>query len=464
MKQNIKNGAESANLDSATHTKNGADSAISIIILAGGFGTRMKSKIPKVMHKICGKEMLFCIVDEVAKISDDIHIVLYNEAAMIEKALRENYANCVEIFLHLQDYEHFPGTAGAIMQGGKSENPKAPFPTKYEKILILSGDMPLVRAEILSKFIKSKSEITLGILELENATNYGRIVMEGDKVSAIIEEKDATSEQKQIRLANAGIYCVNRALLESALPRIESHNNQNEFYLTEIIKFSDDIGGIRGSEGDFIGVNSKNELAKAEAFMLDRLRSAAMKEGVIMHLPQSIYVEFGVEFEGECEIESGAILKGKSKIINSTIFAHSVVESSIVENSTIGPFARIRPHSHIKLSHIGNFVEVKNSQLFNVKAGHLSYLGDSEIKSGTNIGAGVITCNYDGLRKHQTFIGKNVFVGSGTQLVAPIFIEDNVLIAAGSVVTQNAKDGDLVLARSKQVNKSGFFYKFFDKK
>ncbi len=439
---------------------------VSAIILAGGFGTRMKSKTPKVMHKICGKEMLFCIIDEVAQISDDIHIVLYNEADLIKKALRENYGNRVErgIFTHLQDYKNFPGTAGAIMQGGDSSSPKAPIATKYERILILSGDMPLVRAKSLQKFAKSTSEITLGILELENATNYGRVVMSGDKVCEIIEEKDATDAQKQINLANAGIYCVNRALLESALPHIESHNNQSEFYLTEIIKFSDDISGIRANECDFMGVNSKSELAKAEEFMLTRLREKAMREGVIMHLPQSIYMEFGVEFEGECEIENGAVLKGKSKIINSTILAHSVVESSVIKDSSVGPFARIRPNSTIESSHIGDFVEVKNSHLVDIKAGHLSYLGDSEIKSGTNIGAGVITCNYDGVKKHKTFIGRNVFVGSGTQIVAPVRIEDNVLIAAGSVVTKDAKRGDLVLARSKQVNKSGFFYKFFDKK
>ena len=439
---------------------------VSAIILAGGFGTRMKSKTPKVMHKICGKEMLFCIIDEVAQISDDIHIILFNEAQVIEKAISTNYAlgGDSAINLHLQDYEHFPGTAGAIMQGSDSPCPKAPIPTKYERILILSGDMPLVRAESLREFAKSKSEIVLGILELENATNYGRIVMNGKKVCAIIEEKDTNESQKKINLANAGIYCVNRTLLESALPQIQSHNNQSEFYLTEIIKFSDDISGIRAKECDFMGVNSKSELAKAENFMLCRLRETAMKNGVIMHLPQSIYMEFGVEFEGECEIESGAVLKGKSKIINSTILAHSVVESSVIKDSSVGPFARIRPNSVIESSHIGDFVEVKNSHLVDIKAGHLSYLGDSEIESGTNIGAGVITCNYDGIKKHKTKIGKNVFVGSGTQLVAPVRIEDNVLIAAGSVVTKDAKSGDLVLARSKQVNKSGFFYKFFNKK
>lgn len=439
---------------------------VSVIILAGGFGTRMKSKTPKVMHKICGKEMLFCIIDEVAKISDDIHIILFNKAQVIEKAISANYAlgGDSALNLHLQDYEKFPGTAGAIMQGSDSPYPKAPIPTKYERILILSGDIPLIRAEKLREFIQCKSEIVLGILELENATNYGRVVMKGKKVCEIIEEKDADESQKQINLANAGIYCVNRALLESALPQIESHNNQNEFYLTEIIKFSNNIVGIRAKECDFMGVNSKSELAKAEEFMLARLRDLAMKNGVIMHLPQSIYMEFGVEFEGECEIESGAILKGKSKIINSTILSHTVVESSIIKDSSVGPFARIRPNSTIKSSHIGDFVEVKNSHLVDIKAGHLSYLGDSEIESGTNIGAGVITCNYDGIKKHKTQIGKNVFVGSGTQLVAPIRIEDNVLIAAGSVVTKNVKSGDLVIARSKQINKTGFFYRFFGKK
>ena len=452
MKKNV--------LDSALNL---ANPPVSAIILAGGFGTRMKSKIPKVMHKICGKEMLFCIIDEVAKLSDDIHIVLYNEADLIKDAICKQYGEFVEksLHLHLQDYAHFPGTAGAIMQGGDSPHKKAPIRTKHERILILSGDMPLICAESLSRFAQSKSEIALGILKLQNATGYGRVIMNDDKVSAIIEEKDADESQKQINLANAGIYCINRALLESALPQIDSQNNQNEFYLTDIIKFSDDISGIVADERDFMGVNSKVELAKAEGFMLERLRENAMKNGAIFHLPHTIYMEFGVEFEGECEIENGAVLKGATKIVNSKILSHSVVESSVIKNSSVGPFARIRPHSTIESSHIGDFVEVKNSHLVDIKAGHLSYLGDSEILEGTNIGAGVITCNYDGINKHRTQIGKGVFVGSGTQLVAPVRIEDNVLIAAGSVVTKDAKSGDLVLARSKQINKAGFFYKFF---
>lgn len=198
--------------------------------------------------------------------------------------------------------------------------------------------------------------------------------------------------------------------------------------------------------------------------MLDLLRNKAMQSGVIFRIPKSVYIEFGVEFIGECEIESNCVLKSGSKIIESKILSNSVIEDSIIENSSIGPFARIRPKSYIKDSHIGNFVEIKASTLNNVKAGHLSYLGDSSIDSGTNIGAGVITCNYDGIKKYKTIIGKNVFIGSDTQLIAPVEIESNVLIAAGSSVNKGAKDGDLVISRIKQINKPGFYYHFFKEK
>lgn len=440
----------------------------SIIIIAGGFGTRMKSEIPKVMHRICGKEMLFLIINEALKLSDDIIIVLYNKADEIKNALNKHYPNNNFTF-HLQDYESFPGTAGAIMQGGlkNKANPKIPLQTKYDKIIILSGDMPLVRADKLSEFVESPCDIALGILELDNASGYGRVVLKDDKVEQIIEEKDATEEIKKINLANAGIYYFKKEVLEKYIPLIDSKNNQNEFYLTDIIhlafKNKLNVRAVVAKESEFMGVNSKIDLAKAEEFMLDFLRKRAMKNGAILRISNSIYIEYDVEFEGECEIESNSVLKGKSKIINSKILAHSIIEDSTIINSSIGPFGRIRPKSVVKDTHIGNFVEVKASNLNGIKAGHLSYIGDSEIDSGTNIGAGVITCNYDGKTKHKTKIGKNVFVGSGSELVAPLEIESNVLIAAGSTITKNAKEGDLVISRSKQENKNGFFYTFFTK-
>ena len=188
-----------------------------------------------------------------------------------------------------------------------------------------------------------------------------------------------------------------------------------------------------------------------------------MKAGVIMHLPESIYIENDVNLIGECELESGVVLKGETTIEESFIKANTIIEDSKIKNSEIGPMARIRPASKITDSKIGNFVEVKKSTLNDVKAGHLSYLGDAEIDSGTNIGAGTITCNYDGKKKYKTIIGKNVFVGSDTQLVAPITIEDDVIIAAGSTITKNVEKGNLAISRTPQKSVKDFFYKFFRK-
>ena len=218
-------------------------------------------------------------------------------------------------------------------------------------------------------------------------------------------------------------------------------------------------------EEHFKGVNSKIDLAASEVIMQERIRNKWMAEGVIMNLPHTIYIEEGVVFEGECVLENNCRITGNSVIKNSIIKSSSVVEDSVLLNSDIGPLAHIRPASHIEDTHIGNFVEVKKSILKGVKAGHLSYLGDSEIDTGTNIGAGTITCNYDGVKKYKTIIGKNVFVGSDTQLVAPVTIADDVMIAAGTTVTSGTvPKGSLVLSRTKMKFLEGFYYKFFGKK
>ena len=202
-------------------------------------------------------------------------------------------------------------------------------------------------------------------------------------------------------------------------------------------------------------------MAQAEVIHQNRIKERFLKNGIMMRLPETIYIEYGVTIEGETFVENGVSLLGNSKIINSHIKTNSIVEDSILENSDIGPMARIRPLSIIKNTHIGNFVEIKKSKLTGVKAGHLSYLGDSFIDEGTNIGAGTITCNYDGINKYKTIIGKNVFVGSDTQLIAPITIEDNSMIAAGSTITNDIKSGCLALSRIKQKAIPGFFHKFF---
>lgn len=437
----------------------------SIVILAAGFGTRMKSSTPKVLQKICGKEMLFYVIDESIKVSDDVHIILFNEFEFLKECINKNYANS-NLHLHLQNHSKYPGTAGALMKG-VGESPLNLIDLKYENVLVLNGDMPLVKAKNLEEFINSKSKIAIGVFYLNNPIGYGRVLLENGFVKAIIEEKDASKDIRKINSLNAGIYKFNTNLLQKYLLNLDSNNSQNEFYLTDVISFAfkdrEEIIPIFGSEEEFMGVNSKFELSMAEEFMLDRLRFSAMQEGVRFTLPKSVYMDFNTEFIGECEIESGVVLKGNNKIINSKIKANSIVENSLIESSQIGPLAHIRPNSKIINSNIGNFTEVKASNLNGVKAGHLSYIGDSSIDSGTNIGAGVITCNYDGKKKHKTTIGKNVFIGSDVQLIAPLHIESNVLIAAGSTVNKNAKDGDLVISRAIQNNKSGFFYKFFKK-
>jgi bifunctional UDP-N-acetylglucosamine pyrophosphorylase/glucosamine-1-phosphate N-acetyltransferase len=214
-------------------------------------------------------------------------------------------------------------------------------------------------------------------------------------------------------------------------------------------------------EQNFKGVNSKYDLAQADEIMQNRIKKEVMINGVIMKMPHTIYIDYGVEFIGESIIENGVSILGSSKIENSHIKTNSIVESANIVNSSIGPLARVRPDSNISESHIGNFVEIKKSTLNGVKAGHLSYLGDASIDNGTNIGAGTITCNYDGKNKYKTQIGKNVFIGSDSQLVAPITIEDDVMVAAGTTVTKDIKKGSLAISRHPLKTISNFFYKFF---
>lgn len=433
----------------------------SVVIMAAGKGTRMYSQLPKVLHKVCGKPLLFYIIQEALKISDDIHLVLAHQADLIQEKIQENFSK--KITFHFQDLSKFPGTGGALMDSGLQK----PFKTKYEKILILNGDMPLILASDMQKLLQAQGDIALSVIKLANPSGYGRVLIDQDRVIAIKEDRDCTEEQKRINLVNAGVYVVDRKILEGFLPKLTNNNAQSEYYLTDIISF-----GIKNrlkvtpiiSESDnFLGVNSKLDLSYVEEKMLDRIRKDLMLRGVILHLPHTIYIESDVEFEGECEIEQGVRITGNSKIKSSLIKSHSVIESSEIISSDVGPLAHIRPNSVISNTHIGNFVEVKASRLDGVKAGHLSYLGDCEVQEGSNIGAGVITCNYDGVKKSKTFIGKNVFIGSDTQLVAPLCIPSNVLIGAGSTVTKECDEGDLVLSRTQQKNIKKGFFKFFSK-
>ena len=426
----------------------------SIIILAAGAGTRMKSDTPKVLHKISGKPMLYYSIKEALKLSDDITVVLYHQFEKVKAEIEKYFSN---INFAIQDHKNYPGTGGAVMG----------IVPKYEKVLVLNGDMPLIQANELEKF-EINATIVMSVLELESADGYGRVIIENGNVKKIVEQKDASEDELKITTANAGIYQFETKFLLENLPKLDNNNAQKEYYITDLVEMAISQGKVLKplvvNEENFKGVNSKVELADAEVIHQNRIKKEFMKAGVIMRLPDTIYIEEGVEIEGESIIENGVSLLGNAKIINSHIKTNSVVEDSIVKDSDVGPMGRVRPGSELTNTHIGNFVETKKAKLTGVKAGHLSYLGDCSIDEGTNIGCGTITCNYDGVNKHQTIIGKNVFVGSDTQFVAPVNIEDDVLIGAGSTVTGNVKKGELYLTRAKAKIIDGFFYKHFSNK
>ncbi|MCT7626688.1 bifunctional UDP-N-acetylglucosamine diphosphorylase/glucosamine-1-phosphate N-acetyltransferase GlmU [Aliarcobacter butzleri] len=423
----------------------------SIIILAAGAGTRMKSDTPKVLHKISGKPMLYYSIKEALKLSDDITVVLYHQFEKVKAEIEKYFSN---INFVIQDHKNYPGTGGAVMG----------ITPKYEKVLVLNGDMPLIQASELEKF-DIDATIVMSVLELDSADGYGRVIIENGNVKKIVEQKDASEDELKITTANAGIYQLETKFLLENLPKLDNNNAQKEYYITDLVEMAISQGKVLKplvvNEENFKGVNSKVELADAEVIHQNRIKKEFMKAGVIMRLPDTIYIEEGVEIEGESIIENGVSLLGNAKIINSHIKTNSVVEDSIVKDSDVGPMGRVRPGSELTNTHIGNFVETKKAKLTGVKAGHLSYLGDCSIDEGTNIGCGTITCNYDGVNKHQTIIGKNVFVGSDTQFVAPVNIEDDVLIGAGSTVTGNVKKGELYLTRAKAKIIDGFFYKHF---
>ncbi len=426
--------------------------SISVIILAAGQGTRMKSITPKVLHEISGKPMLFHAIDAAKEVSNDITVVLYHQAERIQKEIAAVYEH---IHFHLQDAAQFPGTGGA-MKGVEIQ---------HDKALILNGDMPLITTDSLHALLEGDADINMSVIELDDPNGYGRVVILDGKVHEIVEEKDCIPAQKEIKTVNAGVYCVKKELLDRYIPQLSNDNAQAEYYLTDIIKMAVDEGKtvhpVIVKEEEFKGVNSKLDLAHAEEIMQNRIRIKWMKAGVSMRLPETIYIDSRATFEGECILENGVSIQGNCHIIASHIKTHSVIEDAYIENSDVGPIGRIRPQSRIINSHIGNFVEVKKSTLTGVKAGHLAYIGDASIDEGTNLGAGVITCNYDGKQKYKTIIGKNVFVGSDTQIVAPVTIADDVLIAAGTTVNRDVEKGNLAISRTQMKTVKNFFYKFF---
>ncbi len=429
---------------------------ISIIILAAGKGSRMKSPKAKVLHSISGKPMLYYIIKASEEISNDITVVIAHQKEKVQAEMQSYFKN---INFVVQDTKNFPGTGGAM----KNVTPK------NEKILVLNGDMPLITAQALQGFLDTDADIIISIFNLKDPNGYGRVIIdENNQVEYIVEQKDASRDELLTSTVNAGIYAFSKAVIEKYIPLLSNKNAQKEYYLTDIIAMAKadylNIAPLAVNEEYFKGINSKKDLSDSEEIMQNRIKTEWMNRGVIMQLPSTIYIESSVAFEGECIVENGCRICGETLIKESHIKSGSVIEDSVIKNSDVGPLAHLRPASFIEDTHIGNFVEVKKSFLQNVKAGHLSYIGDAEVGSGTNIGAGTITCNYDGVNKYKTIIGKNVFIGSDSQLIAPVTVEDNVMIAAGTTVPSGLiKSGVLAISRTKIRTIVGYFFKHFGK-
>lgn len=441
------------------------------LILAAGKGTRMKSELPKVIHEVNGIPMVKKIMDVLEEINVEKNIlILGHKKELILEVLGE-----VEYVV--QDEQL--GTGHAIKQA------KEKLAGYDGDVMVLCGDTPLLRAETLKNlyaYHKTKGATTTILTSIyENPFGYGRIVKDNGRVTSIIEEKEASSEVKRIKEVNAGVYCFDSKELFKALDKITNNNDKGEYYLTDVI-------GIQVAEGklieafilednvEILGINSKVELSQAGKVLRDRKNAQLMEDGVILIDPANTYIEEGVVIGRDTIIYPGSLIQGKteigenckvlgnSRIIDCEIKNNVIIESSVLEESkiedrvTIGPFAHLRPKTHLKEDvHIGNFVETKKSTLEKgVKAGHLSYLGDATIGEKTNIGAGTITCNYDGKNKFKTIIGKNVFIGSDTMLVAPLEIGEGATTAAGSTITKDVPKNGLGIGRSKQVIKENW--------
>ena len=425
---------------------------VSVIVLAAGLGTRMKSQKAKVLFELCGEPMIIHILKKAYEISNDVSVILHYQFDEVKSAVLAHFPNAK---IYKQDHEHFPGTAGGLKE----------VEIRGAKTLIICGDMPLVKSAELRKLCEGDAEVNLSVFSARDPFGYGRVITRGGEILKIVEQKDASEEEKAVKDANAGCYCFKSEALKQILPQIKPDNAQKEYYLTDAIKIAKDMGlkcaAVWVDEQNFMGINDKFALSIAENLMQNEIKENLMKQGVLMRLPQSIYIDSRAKFIGECELQENVSIIGPCVIESSLIKSGCVIEDSVVKNSDIGPMAHLRPKCEVIGTHIGNFVELKNAKVNKIKAGHLSYLGDCEIDEGSNIGCGTITCNYDGKKKYKTIIGKNVFIGSDTQLVAPVRVADDVIIAAGTTVTSDVPSGALAISRSKQINKDGFFHKFF---
>lgn len=443
----------------------------SVIILAAGKGTRMRSSLPKVLQPLAGRPLLGHVIETAKKLQAGSIITIYGHGgALVQNEFAQEQVQWVEQAEQL-------GTGHAVKMA-------LPVLPQDGLSLILSGDVPCITQQTLQKLLDASQASGIGLvtLTLPDASGYGRIVRENGDIQAIVEHKDASEAQRQIQEINTGIYCVSNARLHQWLPKLSNSNAQGEYYLTDIVAMAIEDGlEVASVEPERAfeveGVNDRVQLAALEreyqAFQARQL----MQQGVHLIDPsrfdlrgqltagQDVRIDINVIIEGDCElgdnveIGAGCVIKNTKIAAGTKVQPYSVFDHAVVgENAQIGPFSRLRPGAKLANEvHIGNFVEVKNSSIgLGSKANHFTYLGDAEVGAGSNIGAGTITCNYDGANKFKTIIGDAAFIGSNSSLVAPVVIGNGATVGAGSVITRDVADNSLAFERSKQVAKEDY--------
>ena len=439
---------------------------LNIAILAAGKGTRMASSLPKVLHKLSGKTLLQRVLDSCNKLNPDkIYIIVGHKSKEVEDSIPEN-KNINFIFQETQK-----GTGHAIQVLSQQ------IQQHKGKLLVLNGDVPLIKSETLRKLINfhdsENADVSLITTKKKNPHGYGRVFIKDNLLERIVEEKDCDNEQRLNILINAGIYCFKWESLSTIISTLKSNNNQKEIYLTDTISLLKKSCSFEVEDrGELEGINNRVQLSRCEEIIQNLIKEKHMKKGVTFINASSCTISEESKIGSDVIIEANTHIRGNSKILNNCkigpntfikdsfvnenceIINSTLFNSEIMDHVNIGPYSHIRPNCEISSwSKIGNFVEIKNSQLHEkVKVNHLSYIGDSKVGKYTNIGAGTITANFDGIKKNQTNIGKNSSIGANTVLVAPINLGDSVTTGAGSVITKDSQNNSLAIARSKQVN------------
>ncbi|CAM8640806.1 GlmU N-acetylglucosamine-1-phosphate uridyltransferase (contains nucleotidyltransferase and I-patch acetyltransferase domains) [Paracoccaceae bacterium] len=436
---------------------------VSLIVLAAGMGTRMNSDLPKVLHKVAAAPLLHHALQAGASLAPEkVVVVTGHGAEEVARAARDYDEATVTVLQEPQ-----LGTAHAVAQA-------APLLADATgDAIVLYGDTPFIRPETLEAMLAARSAHAVVVLGFHaaNPGRYGRLLTQGNDLLAIREFKDATDEERLITLCNSGVICADAKTLFSLVADVGNANASGEYYLTDIVELARARGLSAGvvicDEAETMGINTRTELAAAEAAFQARARAEALDNGVTLTAPETVFFALdthigrdaiigpNVLFGPGVTIESGAEIKG---------FCH-LEGCHVSRGADVGPFARLRPGAELAEDvHVGNFVEIKNAILDEgVKVGHLSYIGDADVGEFTNIGAGTVTCNYDGVMKHRTRIGRRAFIGSDTMLVAPVSIGDGALTASGSVITEDVPAEAVALARAKQVNKAGLATKLFER-